>query len=493
MAAPSGSDPFASLTFPRPRLAVGLGDPDLEQALLPTLHAAGEFTIERCLTGRHLLARVHHGEITAILVASHLPQFDRQTLADLSRTRLPLVLLAPDPAAPRWAACTIALPLDASPAQVGDALGVAIRSEGPASRRPVRAADDRGGADPVERRVPETDATGEERAADTSETPPLQVIAVASGPGSPGRTTVALNVAAALGAVEPTILVDADLAGPSLAAHLDADPTRNLAMLAHATPQAPAEWDRALAQETQPLDPRSPTGAVLCGVPKPGMRPGMTPRFFDHVIGELRRRYPRVIVDVGADLLGADAALHRQALGLADLVLLVGTADLVGLHRLRTALGVCREQLGVPRERLAVVVNRHDRRLHHGHGEIEWALGCPLAALIPADHDALGRALVTQRPVVCLRRSRSGRALRGLAERVHQGRIAIPPEPTRGLPAPVVTIGPSARGRVGQRAQAECERQTLAAARGADTAAATTAGGAIGHAARGRRGRRRSR
>ena len=35
------------------------------------------------------------------------------------------------------------------------------------------------------------------------------------------------------------MLVDSDLSGPSIAAHIDADPTRNIYMLAHAEPETP--------------------------------------------------------------------------------------------------------------------------------------------------------------------------------------------------------------------------------------------------------------
>jgi MinD-like ATPase involved in chromosome partitioning or flagellar assembly len=255
------------------------------------------------------------------------------------------------------------------------------------------------------------------------------IIAVASAAGSPGRTTVALGLAAALGAVAPAVLVDADLAGASLAAYLDADPSRNLFMLAHAAPQSPGEWDRALGQELQPLDPGSPHGAVLCGVPTPLHSAGVAPAFFARAVAEVRARYRYVIIDVGADLVGAEAVVHRAALGLAGQVLLVASPDVVGLSRLRVTRRILQEQLGLPDERIALVINRHDRRQHHDRDEIAWALGTPLAAVIPADGRSLQRALAAQRPVVFDPRSRAGRALVELAERVHAGRITLPTHP----------------------------------------------------------------
>src|SRR5262249_7917198 len=186
-----------------------------------------------------------------------------------------------------------------------------------------------------------------------------------------------------LGAVEPTLLVDADLTNPSVAAYLDADPTRGLYMLAHAEPDAPGVWERAIAQETQPLHPQSAHAAVLCGVPKPEMRAAVTRRFVERLVDELRHRYRYVVLDLGADLLGPDALVHRTALGLADQVLLVASADLVGLAHARTALAQLDAQLGLARDRVAVVINRHDTRHHHSREEIEWGLDAPTPPLIP--------------------------------------------------------------------------------------------------------------
>jgi Flp pilus assembly CpaE family ATPase len=254
-------------------------------------------------------------------------------------------------------------------------------------------------------------------------------VAVAGGPGSPGRTTVALGLAAAIGCARSAVLVDLDMTGPSVAACLDADPTRNLAILAHAEPSGPGAWAHALAQEVQPIGHGSRWGAVLCGLPKRQLRPVVSAPFVERLVAELRRSYAWVVLDLGPDLLGADATVHRLAVGQADKVLVVASSDLVGLRRGRDALALLEEQLGVPRERLALVLNRHDRRHHQGRAEIEWALGWPAAALVPHDHDACQRALALQRPLVLAEGGRAARALVDLAERLHGGRLHVPPAP----------------------------------------------------------------
>jgi MinD-like ATPase involved in chromosome partitioning or flagellar assembly len=254
------------------------------------------------------------------------------------------------------------------------------------------------------------------------------VIVVASGHGAPGRTTVALNLATALGAVAPTVLIDADMSGPTVAAYVDGDPTRNLAMVAHAEPATARDWARAIEQELQPLGERSRGGAVLCGLPRAEMRAAISAPFAERLIAELAGHHRYVVVDVAAELLGPEAVVHRTVLALADEVFLVAAADLAGLWHAREALRRFGAQVGVPAERVRLVINRYDRRFHHTRTEIEWALGLPAAAVISHDQAGVQRAIAAQRPVVLDERSRAGRALLDLAERLHGGRVLLPPE-----------------------------------------------------------------
>jgi len=409
----SSSRPLADDALSPCRLAAGLGDPEREQLLLSALGSTGEIVIaERCLSADQLVASVQRGSVDAVLVAYDLHRLTGGRLDELAQSRLPLVLLALNPDDEQWESFPGALlPLDAGVEVVYQAILAAMRGDRP---RPT-----------PQLASPSRPAIKVSGAADEPEA--LSVIALASGYGSPGRTTVAVSLAAALGAVAPTVLVDTDLAGPSIAAWLDADPTRNISMLAHAEPETPRDWDRAIAQEVQPLHPRSPQGVVLCGVPKPEMRSLVSIRFFERLVAELRRRYRYVILDTGADFLGAEVALHRAALAQAQQILLVASPDLIGLWHTRTALGILQNQFALGTERIALLINRHDRRYHHSRVEIEWALGLPTAAIVPYDHVSLQRALAAQRPLILEGRSQAGRALVDLAELIHGGSIVLPP------------------------------------------------------------------
>lgn len=396
------------------RVAVGLGDPERERTLLRSLTDREDLVVvERCLAAEQVLDCARQGRADALLVAFDLHRLTETILGELSKTRVPLVILTPYPADEPWRSLHgVILPVETDVETVQQSLVAAVRGEE--------------GSAPQDMASTNIDAPRSDVDRDVSE---ATIIAVASGQGSPGRTTIAINLAAALGAVAPTVLVDVDLVGPSIAAYLDADPTHNLYMLAHAEPETSREWDHALEQELQPLTPGSPHAGVLCGLPKPEMRTRLSSAFFQRLIAELQRRHRYIVLDVGADFLTADLVLHRTALGVAHNVLLVISTDLVGLWHGRAALGRLQRHVGIDPARLALVLNRYDHRQHHTRTEIEWVLGVATAAVIPFDPRSVQRAAAAQRPVILERRSPAGRAVLDLAERAHGGHIKLPPDP----------------------------------------------------------------
>ncbi len=418
MTDPSGPDAVGE-GGSRLRLALALGDQEREQRLRPALDGDDDFlVVAQCLAADHLLDIVHGRQVDAVVVAWGLHRLSEPILAEIARSRLPTVALVPDPDAERWRAlAAVTLPLDADAGAVRQGLKAAWRGE----RRVTRPS----------RGVPE--AAGGSAAAAAGEPPAVSVIAVAGGHGSPGRTTVAINLATALGAVAPTVLVDADLSAPSIVAYLDRDPSRNLCTLAHGVRENSFAWSRVIADELQPIGPRSAHGVVLCGLPKREMRGTVSPPFVERLLAELRARHRFVVVDVGADILGSDSAasVHRTVLAAASTVLVVTTADLVSLWHARTTLGLLTDHLQLDRDQLNLVINRLDSRHHHGRAEIEWHLGVPAAAVVPHDYGAAQRAVAEQQPLVLDPTSRAGRALLGLAERTYRGTVRLPREEGR--------------------------------------------------------------
>ena len=423
------------------QVLAAISDPKLEGALLPELVATGRLRIEPCASARELLEALRGGSARAgaVLTHSDLPHLadGEGALDQIVRRGIPLVLLAHDTGDPRWADVpAVILPLDATPREIEEGLERALRGERSGAAAPRRTGRDRSRSAPpaAERRAGAVGDAAEAPAEGGAESDRRGIVyVVASGPGAPGRTTLALGLATALGTVEPTVLVDADLHGPSLAAILDANPAKNLYMLAGAAPRTPREWVAACEEELQPLGDEAPHGRLICGVPKGGRGTKISPQFLARALEVLKRRFDHIVLDIADDLTGSDPApvLGRAALGRADHVVLVGTGDLASLARCQETYHYCLNTLGIDPPRLALVINRYDRRVHYGVDQIEELFGLPLAAVIPADHGAAGRALVAGHSLVLEGRSRAARAILELAGRAHGGRIERPVAPRK--------------------------------------------------------------
>lgn len=395
------------------RLALGLGDQELEQRLRPALETDDDLSIvAQCLAADQLLELAAARAADAFVVAWTLHRLTDAILDQLEQPGLILVVLAADPTEARWERrAGPVLTVDADAASVAQAI---------LGARP--------GLRPLSNRPPPRPEPVVLKSADQVPTTPGGVIAVAGGAGSPGRTTVALNLAVALGAAAPCVLAELDLSAPALAAYIDADPSRNVCTLAHVVRDDPRAWDSALVGELQPVGSSGSHTLVLCGPPKREMRARVGPPLVERLIDELAQRYRWVIIDVGAEWLGADgaAASHRAALARAHHVLLVSAADFVGLWHARTALDQLEHLIGIDRRTVHLVLNRHDPRFHNSRHEVEWHIGAPVAAVVPLDHTGQQRAMAEQRPAVVDRSSRAGRALLALAEGLHEGKLSVP-------------------------------------------------------------------
>ncbi|HEY2596676.1 MAG TPA: hypothetical protein VGK33_22510, partial [Chloroflexota bacterium] len=283
------------------RVALGLGDQELEQRLRPALESLDDLHIvAQCLAADQLLQLVTSRQVEALVVAWSLHRLTDAALDELDRPGLTLVLLVGDPTEERWQRRRgPVLTLGADPEAVHQAIlagrpGVRASARSVVSPEPLP-------RKPVDR--PEKAGLG-------------GVIAVTGGAGSPGRTTLAINLATALGAAAPTVLVELDLSAPAVAAYLDADPSRNVCTLAHAVRDDPHLWGPALGDELQPLGTGSTHALLLCGPPKREMRTSLGPALAERLIEELAQRFQWVILDVGSELIGIEttAATQRAAL-----------------------------------------------------------------------------------------------------------------------------------------------------------------------------------
>jgi MinD-like ATPase involved in chromosome partitioning or flagellar assembly len=231
-----------------------------------------------------------------------------------------------------------------------------------------------------------------------------RVIAVWGPAGAPGRTTVATALAAVLGSRARTTLVDADPYGGTVAQVLGVlDEVSGLLSAARLAGSGMLEERFSSVQRA--FDHQF---TVVTGLPRPDrwteVRPGTV-----ELLAEIASRHGHVVIDTGFgidddDLSGRPGRnqLTLAALEVADEVLVVGTADPVGLSRLVRALVDLRERR--PMTTTRVVVNRMRATIGWTERDVTQMLSDFVRPaglhFLPEDRATVDRALVTGRTVL---------------------------------------------------------------------------------------------
>ncbi len=264
------------------------------------------------------------------------------------------------------------------------------------------------------------------------------VIAVWGPTGAPGRTTVAIGLADEIARLGRTVLlIDADVYGGVAAAVLGLlDESPGLAAACRAAGASRLDAG-ALAGLAWQLGPGL---RVLTGIPRAERWPELRASAIDPVLGAARELAEFTIVDCGFAIeedeeISYDSVAPRRngvtlaALAASDLVVVVGTADPIGMQRLIRALGDLRDA------EIAATVWVVLNRVRPGAvpGRVADELGSALqrfagrspAALLPFDLDSLDSAVLTGRTLAEARpASRLRRALAELATAIAAHRPA---------------------------------------------------------------------
>ncbi|MGJ9413436.1 CpaE family protein [Aeromicrobium sp. CF4.19] len=350
------------MTGSTPRsVALAAGGAAWETQVVRELEAAPSLLLaRRCMDVAELLA-VAGASADVAVVDVELPGLDVETITALGRRGVQVVGLGPSARA--------------------DALGVVLHSRpGEVEAAVVSATVDRPASPPAE---------------PASAGPDGRVVAVWGPQGAPGRSTVALALAAELAhRGRSTVLVDADTYGGSqaqLVGLLD-DVSGLMAACREAnrgSTDVAADHVVAVAENLH----------LLTGLPRADMWRALRPAGLERVLQELRRGHRDVVVDCGFCLEQQDATgpgrnqATLQVLEVADVVVAVGRADPVGIARLVRGLHDLRSVVDTsPR----VVLNQTRPTLGWDQRELVETvqrLGetAPVA-LVPADVPALDAA-----------------------------------------------------------------------------------------------------
>jgi MinD-like ATPase involved in chromosome partitioning or flagellar assembly len=258
-----------------------------------------------------------------------------------------------------------------------------------------------------------------------------RVIAVWGPAGAPGRSTVASAMAAELGRRRRTILVDADPYGGSIGQQLGVlDEVSGL--LSAARLSTAGQLQERFATVQRGIDHRL---SVVTGLPRPDRWTEVRGGTVEHLL-ELGRAHGDVVVDTGFSLevdpvgdLGGRPGRNQLTLGaleVADDVVVVGSADPVGLSRLARGLVDLREVVGDVA--VHVVVNRMRPTLGWSEKEVAGMIAgfARLAGLhfLPDDRTSVDRALVAGRTLVESGESALTRAVAALVAGVVTGGVA---------------------------------------------------------------------
>lgn len=217
---------------------------------------------------------------------------------------------------------------------------------------------------------------------------PGRVIAVSSSKPGSGASTVAAQLAFALQRIggKRVLLADCDLTGGTVGFYLKLTHEYSLTdAIEQAGLLDEARWNSLVARR-----------AGVDILPAPPMPCAEDP---DPARLKILEEQARAVFDwVVLDLPAFFSQTSLMAIADCDRAYIVSTAELPSLHLTRKAMGLI-SQLGFPKDRFHVLVNRCDRNEEMSNADMEKLFGCPVHARLPNDYFTLHRAVTLGQPL----------------------------------------------------------------------------------------------
>jgi pilus assembly protein CpaE len=240
---------------------------------------------------------------------------------------------------------------------------------------------------------------------------PGTILAFASAKPGSGASTLAAQTAFALRRTtsKRVLLADFDLMGGMIGFYLKLTNTKSLLdALQHAEKLNDGLWPSLVA---------AADGVDILPAPETPYAGLVDAARLHAVLEHARMNYDWVVIDLPV----AFQRLSLMTISESDRAFLVSTSELPSLHLARKAVNLL-EQLGFPKERFQMIVNRINRRDEIAGSDIEKLFNCPVHSRIPNDYFSLHRAVTLGQPVDG--HCELGKAIEGLADRLSGNGVA---------------------------------------------------------------------
>jgi pilus assembly protein CpaE len=234
---------------------------------------------------------------------------------------------------------------------------------------------------------------------------PGTIIAFASAKPGSGASTLAAQTAFALRRTtsQRVLLADFDLMGGMIGFYLKLSHTKSLLDALQAADQ--------LSDSLWPSFVAAADGVDILPAPETAYAGGVDAARLHAVLEYVRQNYDWVVIDLPVVF----QRLSLMTVSESDRAFLVSTSELPSLHLARKAVNLL-DQLGFPKERFQIMVNRINKRDEIGGADFEKLFNCPVHSRVPNDYFSLHRAVTLGQPVDG--HCELGKAIQSLAERL---------------------------------------------------------------------------
>lgn len=234
---------------------------------------------------------------------------------------------------------------------------------------------------------------------------PGTVVVFSSAKPGAGASTLAIQTAFALqrASGKRVLLADLDLMGGTIGFYLKLNHTQSAIQALESADQLSRSLWSNLVSDSEGIDVLPAPDVPFAG--------GIDASRLHSVIEYARMNYEWILVDVPVVF----QRLSLMAISESDRTFLISTSELPSLHLARKAVNLL-DQLGFPKDRFQVMMNRVDKRDELGAPEIEKLFNCTVHSRVPNDYFSLHRSVTLGQAVDG--HSELGKAIAGIAAKL---------------------------------------------------------------------------